>query len=137
MTKPTQTLGEYRVGTTFNPSNDDTVSKLKQAAARIIDMVSDRRVSIITPNRNATAIAEVKEVQDAVTDYRKLVSGIEVNPITHKSDVAEVYRLKELAADTARQVIYNMDTGTPNAAMKAMELSAMWAVKAATKPPRA
>ena len=33
------TRGEYRVGITFNPSNDDTVSKIKRAAADLIDMI--------------------------------------------------------------------------------------------------
>lgn len=33
------TKGEYRVGIAFNPSNDDTVSKIKRAAADLIDMI--------------------------------------------------------------------------------------------------
>jgi hypothetical protein len=31
-------LGEYRVGVTFNPSGDETVNKIKQAAASLIDL---------------------------------------------------------------------------------------------------
>lgn len=34
-----QTLGEYRVGIDFNPSNDGDVAQLKEAAARFIDLV--------------------------------------------------------------------------------------------------
>lgn len=34
-----QTKGEYRVGIKFNPSADDTVSKIKRAAADLIDMI--------------------------------------------------------------------------------------------------
>lgn len=33
------TKGEYRVGINFNPSNDDTVSKIKRAAADLIDLI--------------------------------------------------------------------------------------------------
>jgi hypothetical protein len=33
------TKGEYRVGINFNPSADDTVGKIKRAAANLIDMI--------------------------------------------------------------------------------------------------
>lgn len=33
------TKGEYRVGITFNPSNDDMVAKIKRAAADLIDLI--------------------------------------------------------------------------------------------------
>lgn len=33
------TKGEYRVGITFNPSNDDTVAKIERAAADLIDLI--------------------------------------------------------------------------------------------------
>lgn len=33
------TKGEYRVGINFNPSADDMVSKIKRAAADLIDMI--------------------------------------------------------------------------------------------------
>ena len=35
------TKGEYRVGITFNPSNDDTVGKIKRAAADLIDLIEN------------------------------------------------------------------------------------------------
>ncbi len=35
------TLGEYRVGIDFNPSGDDTVSKIKTAAAVLIDFIDN------------------------------------------------------------------------------------------------
>lgn len=38
MTKE-MTKGEYRVGITFNPSNDDMVGKIKRAAADLIDLI--------------------------------------------------------------------------------------------------
>lgn len=34
------TRGEYRVGVDFNPSNDDTVNRVKRAAADLIDLIS-------------------------------------------------------------------------------------------------
>lgn len=34
-----QSKGEYRVGITFNPSADDMVSKIKRAAADLIDLI--------------------------------------------------------------------------------------------------
>lgn len=33
------TKGEYRVGITFNPSNDDMVSQIKRKAADLIDLI--------------------------------------------------------------------------------------------------
>ena len=33
------TRGEYRVGINFNPSADDTVGKIKRAAADLIDLI--------------------------------------------------------------------------------------------------
>jgi hypothetical protein len=33
------TKGEYRVGITFNPSQDDIVARIKRAAADLIDLI--------------------------------------------------------------------------------------------------
>lgn len=35
------TLGEYRVGITFNPGGNETVNKIKAAAAALIDLVDE------------------------------------------------------------------------------------------------
>jgi hypothetical protein len=35
------TKGEYRVGITFNPSNNPTVDSIKRQAAELIDMIED------------------------------------------------------------------------------------------------
>ncbi len=35
------TKGEYRVGINFNPSADDTVGKIKRAAADLIDLIEE------------------------------------------------------------------------------------------------
>ena len=72
------TLGEYRVGVTFNPSGNEMVDQIKSRAAALIDLI----VTINSPE-----------------------------------DTFEVTRLKELAVTH-------------------IEDAAMWAVKAATKPPR-
>lgn len=44
------TKGEYRVGITFNPSNDDLVAKIKRAAADLIDLVDS--INTHTPNND-------------------------------------------------------------------------------------
>lgn len=40
-----QTLGEYRVGITFNPSNNEDVNAIKQYAAEFIDFCEHARNS--------------------------------------------------------------------------------------------
>ena len=74
------TTGEYKVGISFNPGNNEMVNKIKRGAADLIDLVN----SISTDGHNS---------------------------------ISEVERLKALA-------------------MTHIEDGAMWAVKAATKPPR-
>lgn len=76
-----QTKGEYRVGISFNPSGDDTVGRIKRAAADLID----------------------------------LIEAIDAHP--GGQPFPEVMRLKATA-------------------QTAIEEGAMWAVKAATKPPQ-
>lgn len=78
------TKGEYRVGITFNPSGDDRVTNIKNAAALLIDLIED------IPG------GEVGTVMSAQGD--------------------EIRRLRALAQTAAEE-------------------AAMWAVKAATKPP--
>ena len=74
------TLGEYRVGISFNPGGNEMVNKIKRAAADLIDLI---------------------ETIDHDNQHTR----------------GEVARLKALA-------------------MTHIEDAAMWAVKAATKPPR-
>ncbi len=40
------TRGEYRVGITFNPSNDDMVGKIKRAAADLIDLIDSIEIPV-------------------------------------------------------------------------------------------
>lgn len=44
------TKGEYRVGITFNPSQDDTVARIKRAAADLIDLIDSVQTSEIGPD---------------------------------------------------------------------------------------
>lgn len=39
------TFGEKLAGTTFNPSNDSDVDKVKQAAARFMDAINDAHLN--------------------------------------------------------------------------------------------
>ena len=40
-----QTLGEYRVGKSFNPSNNELVDQIKSKAAELIDLIQLTRIS--------------------------------------------------------------------------------------------
>jgi hypothetical protein len=61
----TQTLGEYRTGIDFNPSSDETVNKIKRAAADLIDLLDTMANPADNPaevNRlKALAITHVEE----------------------------------------------------------------------------
>lgn len=46
------TKGEYRVGMNFNPSNDDTVGRIKRMAADLIDVLDAIPASRETPHGN-------------------------------------------------------------------------------------
>lgn len=47
------TVGEYRVGISFNPSNNETVEKIKRMAADLIDTISDIEDNSMNPIRDA------------------------------------------------------------------------------------
>jgi len=51
-----KTLGESRVRTSFNPSNDSTVEQIKQKTAELINLVEDLRVTSI-PGEKARLIS--------------------------------------------------------------------------------
>ncbi len=53
------TKGEYRVGISFNPSMSGAVSDIKQAAARLIDLVETIRLDGQSPER-AAEVARLK-----------------------------------------------------------------------------
>lgn len=57
------TKGEYRVGINFNPSNDDTVGKIKRAAADLIDLIDSIPVSagaVTAADTRANEVARCK-----------------------------------------------------------------------------
>jgi len=62
------TKGEYRVGIGFNPSGDDTVGKIKRAAADLIDTVN--------------------EIEDCVPSSEGEVSRLKALAMTHVEDAA-------------------------------------------------
>lgn len=55
------TKGEYRVGIDFNPSNDDTVGKIKRAAADLIDILDDIPMPTVDPEADADVLIETIE----------------------------------------------------------------------------
>jgi len=50
------TKGEYRIGIDFNPSNDDTVNKIKRAAADLFDLIDSVDE---TPDKDKNRTAEI------------------------------------------------------------------------------
>lgn len=62
------TKGEYRVGTGFNPSGDDLVTRIKRAAADLIDMIegvpSDRDTPVGNERGRLKALAQT-EIESA------------------------------------------------------------------------
>lgn len=47
------TKGEYRVGINFNPSDDDTVGRIKRLAADLIDLIESVEADSMDPVRDA------------------------------------------------------------------------------------
>jgi len=59
-----QTLGEYRVGVSFNPSGSGTVENIKRKAADLIDEIDKVQVGVATPEAGrlkALAMTAVEE----------------------------------------------------------------------------
>lgn len=56
-----QTVGEYRVGVSFNPSNNSAVDEIKRKTAELIDLMM-----ALTRNRDA---ASAREAAIAATAY--------------------------------------------------------------------
>lgn len=59
-----QTLGEYRVGTSFNPSSSPVVDEIKRKAADLIDTIDRIQITSDPPDAvarlKATAMTEVE-----------------------------------------------------------------------------
>lgn len=108
------TLGEYRVGISFNPSSNPQVDAIKRAAADFIDLLStDGEVSVSDEDAHAERL-------------RKCIDAIDV------ADIPERGRLCAIALGCIDEAIYSDSSGD---AEIMIETAAMWAVKAATKGP--
>lgn len=60
------TYGEKAVGLKFNPSNDDDVTKIKQAFAYAIDLIQAERAKDATPSeKGAMLTLAIREAQSA------------------------------------------------------------------------
>lgn len=59
--------GEYRVGINFNPSNNDTVSKIKQMAAEMIDLVEEINAHADGPHTEVMRLKSIAQthIEDA------------------------------------------------------------------------
>lgn len=107
------TLGEYRVGIKFNPSNNSQVDAIKRAAADFIDLIQD-----------PICFGDNYKVTSAADAFRRTVDAIDI------SEIPERHRLFEIALARATDAEAMKDA---EIAAMVMEDAAMWAVKAATK----
>lgn len=77
-----QSKGEYRVGLSFNPSGDDTVSDIKRRAASLIDLIdtipSDRDTARGNEVGRLKALAQTA-VEDAAMWAVKAATKPEIN----------------------------------------------------------
>lgn len=110
------TLGEYRVGISFNPSSNPQVDALKRAAADWIDLASDLQ-----------ARADESAEEELADKFRKACAAIDM------AGIPERERLRVIALDCVEQVA---SADSLDDALVLIEDAAMWAVKAATKGPR-
>ena len=62
--EPTQSFGEKAVGTSFNPSQDEKVKKLKQLYAEIINILHDDRADNRDERARLSSVA-ITEAQTA------------------------------------------------------------------------
>lgn len=61
MTK--QTIGQYRVGVSFNPSQNPLVDEIKRKAAELIDLIVKIEVSSAESHFNQTVLSHAVEGQ--------------------------------------------------------------------------
>lgn len=57
------TKGEYRVGINFNPSNDDTVGRIKRLAADLIDLIETVDAHKDGPNAEIMRLKSLAQTQ--------------------------------------------------------------------------
>lgn len=59
------TLGEYRVGITFNPSKDPVVDDIKRAAADFIDLVDSFKTTLDSGEVERLKALAMTHIEDA------------------------------------------------------------------------
>lgn len=67
---PTPTLGEQRVRTTFNPSNESVVDKIKQKSAELINLLQTLRNDEVSKTYDKTP----EQLQDQSGEKLRLIS---------------------------------------------------------------
>jgi hypothetical protein len=73
------TLGEYRVGITFNPSNNALVDQIKQQSARLIDLCETMKSGSDTEKIRLIALAQTN-FEDAAMWAVKAATKTPVKP---------------------------------------------------------
>lgn len=58
-----KTLGEFRVRTEFNPSSDELVDRLKQAAAAYINLIDSIPVPVVGTSDLPNQVGEIKRLK--------------------------------------------------------------------------
>jgi hypothetical protein len=105
------TVGEYRVGISFNPSANPHVDAIKRIAADFIDMLLD-----------PIASADESALESQLDKFYRACQDIDLE------DIPERRRLLAIALD------FIDGYASANSPPVSIEDAAMWAVKAATKP---
>ena len=74
-----QSIGEYRVGSRFNPSGDTNVDKLKNAAAYFIDLCDEQRAEAMISGvpRSDGPSATDDQVAERVALYERVMREAE------------------------------------------------------------
>ena len=106
------TIGEYRVGVTFNPGGHPKVNEIKGLSAKFIDL----------------SRTDCEAAKAAGAEFIEYCKGDEEEG-SSKPEVARCFKIAIKSADAAIAAL-----GDHVAAEEAMETAAMYAVKGATKP---
>ena len=72
-----QSLGEYRVGVSFNPSGNDQVDKIKKKAAELIDLIYIIAIEsddLDDPVRKEIREIEVERLKTLAMEYVELAA---------------------------------------------------------------
>lgn len=70
-----QSKGEYRVGTGFNPSGDQTVDEIKYTTAQLINMIERIPVADIPERSRLKALAQTAVEEGAMWAVKAATKG--------------------------------------------------------------